>query len=115
MSKPRALTAAELKRFPLPPIEDGDKDSSFYFQRACPRCPVIPPPEPTTYGIEGAWYLSYFNQADDNTSTSILVSMLEHGEGRLIDHLCDSSNVPKWMKDVMKKDARVTVTEGQLL
>ena len=27
MSKPRALNAAELKRFPLPPIEDGDKDS----------------------------------------------------------------------------------------
>ena len=25
MKKPRALTAAELKRFPLPPVEDGDK------------------------------------------------------------------------------------------
>lgn len=27
MSKPRALTAAELKRHPLPPVEGGDKDS----------------------------------------------------------------------------------------
>ncbi len=94
---------------------DGDKDSSFYFQRACPRCPVVPPPQPTTYGIEGAWYLSYFNKADDNTSTSILASMLDTVKPGSSISLCSSSDVPQWMKDVMKKDARVTVTEGQLL
>lgn len=92
-----------------------DADAGFWFQAACPRCPVVPPPIMTTYATEGAWALSYFNKTDINTSTPIFNAALALGRSRLLDSLCNSGDIPDWMKDVLTLSDQVDVEEGKLL